>query len=116
MYYERLEQIYRNKFPNRSIQLEQLLVYHVFTYFCGSVYDEEVLAKIKGSVAYVIFWEMLLLGEFAGNRERFGRSSQIKIAYSYAREVEHSQDNLNQIEKMMETDVLFSVGNLKKVL
>ena len=32
-------------YPDWQIQKEQLLVYWIYTYFCGAVYDDEIFAK-----------------------------------------------------------------------
>ena len=35
--------------------MEQLMVYFVFTYFCGAVYDEQAYGKLKFAVARLYF-------------------------------------------------------------
>lgn len=34
-------------YPDWKIQEEQLLLYWIYTYFCGAVYDEQIFAKVK---------------------------------------------------------------------
>lgn len=38
---------FEKAYPDWNIQEEQLLVYWIYTYFCGAVYDGEVFAKVK---------------------------------------------------------------------
>lgn len=38
---------FQDTFPEWQIQKEQLLVYWLYTYFCGAVYDEKSLPKEK---------------------------------------------------------------------
>ena len=42
--------------PDWDIMLEQMLVYFVFTYFCGAVYDGRIQAKMQVCVysVYII--------------------------------------------------------------
>lgn len=44
--------------------MEQLMVYFVFTYFCGAVYDEQAYRKLKFAVAGCILIRALAKGVF----------------------------------------------------
>lgn len=44
--------------------MEQLMVYFVFTYFCGAVYDEQAYGKLKFAVAGCILIRALAKGVF----------------------------------------------------
>ena len=37
-----------------GLEYEQLMVYFLFTYFCGAVYDGDVLSKVKMSVVSTV--------------------------------------------------------------
>lgn len=47
--------------------MEQLMVYFVFTYFCGAVYDEQAYGKLKFAVAGCILIRALAKGVFLKN-------------------------------------------------
>ena len=83
-----------------EIILEQLLVYFIFTYFCGAVYDDNVLGKVRMSVDSVhIIYEMMVSLWI----EQCGKLSQRdieRIVYRYSRELEHSDENLELMEAM----------------
>lgn len=103
--------LYRHQNPEWEIQGEQLLVYFLYTYFCGAVYDEEAFAKAKAAVVHVLLLECLFAAETFHNG-RYDRAGQERCLYRYAREVEHSERNLRRIEEYMNHDHNFNMKNL----
>ena len=73
-----------------------MAVYFLFTYFCGAVYDGDVLAKVKMTVYSPLVWEAIC---------QVSSQDRIDIARRYSRELEHSDPNLNRIEELMNTRV-----------
>ncbi len=83
---------------NMEIILEQLLVYFIFTYFCGAVYDDNVMGKIRMSVDSVhIIYEMLAAKWTDQNAKLSAKDIQ-QVVYRYSRELEHSDLNLEIME------------------
>lgn len=89
-------------FPNWDIMKEQLLVYFVYTYFCGAVYDEYVASKIKMSVCSVFFMEEIAMAYWKNNGDKLTFDDWKRIVYRYSRELEHSDENLITMDRMME--------------
>lgn len=89
-------------FPNWDIMKEQLLVYFVYTYFCGAVYDEYVASKIKMSVCSVFFMEEIAMAYWKKNGDNLTFDDWKRIVYRYSRELEHSDENLITMDRMME--------------
>ena len=85
---------------NMDILLEQLLVYFVFAYFCGAVYDDNVLGKIKMSVDSVTVLYQMFLAKWAEQDGRLSREDIKKIVYRYSRELEHSDVNLGRMQRV----------------
>lgn len=85
-----------------DIHLEQLLVYFLFTYFAGAVYDGEVFAKAQMAVYLTSMIEELWIARWVLNGETIGREEMTELVYRFSREVEHSDENLKQVEKWME--------------
>ena len=52
--------------PDWDIMLEQMLVYFVFTYFCGAVYDGRIQAKMQVCVYSVYIIERNLARQMVG--------------------------------------------------
>lgn len=88
--------------PDFSIILEQLLVYFVQTYFCGAVYDDYILSKVKMSVVSTwMIYEMLVVRWFQ-NGQSLEMDDVISIVYRYSRELEHSDYNLETMEELLD--------------
>ncbi|MGN0483170.1 MAG: flagellin lysine-N-methylase [Lachnospiraceae bacterium] len=68
---------------------EQLMTYFVFIYFCGAVYDEEVLEKMKLSVVSTLI--ILELNKVYDDI--------VEVGHLFAKEMEHSDENLEIFEK-----------------
>ena len=85
-----------------DIHLEQLLVYFLFTYFPGAVYDGEIYAKAQLVVYSVwMIWE-LWMARWLKNEKTLDLEEMTELVYRFSREVEHSDVNLKTIEKIME--------------
>ena len=85
-----------------DIHLEQLLVYFLFTYFPGAVYDGEIYAKAQLAVYCVwMIWE-LWMARWLKNEKSLDLEEMTELVYRFSREVEHSDLNLEKIEKIME--------------
>lgn len=92
--------------PWTETESEQLMVYFLFTYFCGAVYDGNALAQVKMAVASVlILREMELAAQIGWGMENpITLEDRARIAWRYSRELEHSDLNLDTMEKLMDSD------------
>ena len=81
-----------------DVLLEQLLVYFVFAYFCGAVYDDNVIGKIKMSVDNVTVLYQMFLAKWAEQDGHLSGEDIKKIMYRYSRELEHSEENLGRMQ------------------
>ena len=96
---------------NWEMEAQQLLVYFIFTYYCGAVYDGESYTKALMAVVAVLLIREIDLAVFA----RYGRlrkSDQIRICYRFSRELEHSDLNLNRFEEIVRDEREFRLENL----
>lgn len=101
--------------PDWQIQEEQLLVYWIYTYFCGAVYDDEIFTKVKMAVVCTLFIHELDVGTYLKNEHHFNLNAQIQICYQFSRELEHSDLNLNKFQELMSENNIFSFENLLKI-
>lgn len=74
-----------------EIIAEQLLMFFVYTYFCGAVYDDMILSKVMLAVCSV-YWIFRI---YQNHSFDLGIA---EAAYRYAREIEHSDINLDELE------------------
>ncbi len=78
-----------------SIQMEKLLMFFLYTYYLGAVYDDMIYSKVALSVYSVVFIYCIY---FALRSEENDTDTMISVVYRYAREIEHSDENLNALE------------------
>ena len=65
-------------YPDWQVQEEQLLVYWIYTYFCGAVYDDEIFAKVKMAVVCTLFIHELNVGTYLKSNRQFKLDDQIR--------------------------------------
>lgn len=87
--------------PEMDIHLEQLLVYFLFTYFPGAVYDGEVYAKAQMAVFCTWMIHELWMARWVQNEKALELDEMIDLVYRFSREVEHSDENLKRVDEMM---------------
>ena len=90
----------------KEIEAEQLMVYFLFTYFCGAVYDGDALAKVKMAIVSTLLIQEMELAEFAAGKSRgqdccISLEDRARIAWRFSRELEHSDQNLDTMEELM---------------
>ena len=85
--------------PNLKIQLEQLAVYFISTYFSGAVYDGRIYGKADTAVGYVAQLYDLFMARWLKNEKQLDTEDVIEIVYRYSREIEHSDPNLEAMER-----------------
>lgn len=109
--YMDLKDAFENAVKDRVYEYDRLLEYFLFVYFCGAVYDGNPFTKIKSAVVHTMLIRELDMACWI-QKHSFTFQDQIRIAHKYAREVEHSDINLNRIEKMMKEDPFFDLDHL----
>ena len=99
-------------YPDWSVQEEQLLLYWIYTYFCGAVYDEQIFAKVKMAIVCTFMIHELAVGTYLNNHHHFTFEDLVSICYRFSRELEHSDPNLNKFEELMDKEDVFRFENL----
>ena len=93
-----------------EIHLEQLLVYFLFTYFPGAVYDGEIYAKVQLAVYCVWMIYELWMARWLKNEKTLNLEEMTELVYRFSREVEHSDLNLKTVERIMEKKWLLCIN------
>lgn len=89
-------------FPEWEIACEQLLVYFTATYFCGAIYDGRVWGKARMAAVSVFLIYELWKARWLKNERQLDLEDRVEIVYRYSRELEHSDENLERLERQME--------------
>ncbi len=95
-----------------DIQIEQIMVYFLYTYYCGAVYDEKAFSKVKMAVISTLLLDQFLCAEQYRLERMLTHEEKSEIVWSYCRELEHSDPNLNLMEEMLEKDERASLDHL----
>ena len=77
----------------------QLFVFFLYTYFCGAVYDDWIYSKMALAVESVRFIRELYMMRWLVSGA-LTMEDYVESAYRYAREIEHSDQNLNDLEEV----------------
>ena len=99
-----------------EIYKEQLLLFFLYTYFCGSVYDDMIYTKAVLAVFSVLWIEELAMDRWLFQGRKLEFQDLVEVAYTYAREIEHSDENLNLLEEFFDTRSIYRPEKLMKVL
>ncbi len=92
-------------------ELEHFAVYLVFRYFLTAVFDYDLLAKAKFTVVSLI--NICRIQAFAN---AFEKQTRIEIMQKYSKEVEHSANNLENMNSFIKKSKYYSVENLINIL
>ena len=82
-------------------EYEQILVYFLFTYFCGAVYDGDVMRKVQMAVESVLILSELGMAAWLQEGTLPTLEDRMRLAWRYSRELEHSDPNLAAMERVL---------------
>jgi len=99
-----------------EIQLEQLLFYFVYLYCCNATYDRMLLAKIKMAVANTVIIRELWFMKWLEDDKMLTEDAQAELAHWFVREVENSDENIEQWDSLMQRNPRFSLETMLSVL
>ena len=88
----------KSTLPTMEIVLEQIVVYFLSIYLLGAVYDENIIGKVEACVGHGMEIYMLLLARWLKNEKHLTKEDLVELVYRYSREIEHSDENLEQVE------------------
>ena len=88
------------------------MIYFIFTYFCGAVYDEEAHSKMKFSVIGTLMVLETAKTLWAENPDAGKMAAVLEAAKQYSREVEHSDENIELLEKLSRREGVFGLDSM----
>lgn len=84
---------------------ENLIVFFLYTYFYGAVYDDFIYSKVALAVFSVSFIQEFIMCKWFLADKNIGLEEWAELAYRYAREVEHSDENLDILEEWLQNNL-----------
>ena len=100
----------------RKDRYEQLMSYFIFTYFAGAVYDYEVESKLRFGLAAVLIIHELDMALWYKNGKKLTFDEQVWLVHNYSMEIEHSDLNLDDMERMVMREKAFGYRRMLTVL
>lgn len=97
---------------DREYEYEQLIIYFLSTYYLGAVYASNAYDMVRFSAANLLMIKILGFAKWFQNGRRFTKNEQIKLVYTYSREIEHSDNNLNKFEENIRNKVWYNLYNM----
>ncbi len=82
-----------------DIILENVLHTFIFTYFLGAVYDDCIYEKASMSIFCTLLIDLIYMSVRMRDANRTGTDAFIRVAYRFAKEIEHSDINLGIMEE-----------------
>ena len=96
----------------KETMLEQLLFYFSYVYCGSSVYDEMLFAKIKMAVVNTLIIRELWFMKWLENDKSIDIDEQTELAHWYVREIENSDENMEQWDSLMQRNPRFAFKKL----
>lgn len=90
------EEKFKKYMGNRQREYEQILVYFIYRYFFTGTGDGNIFLPIKFSVICLRIIYMIGLMEYK-DKGSFSVEEQIKLCYTFSKEIEHSEENMDII-------------------
>lgn len=113
-FFDKQKKDFRKLFSD--ISAEQLMVYFVFTYFCGAVYSGNAYGKMKFAFACTLLIRELVRAEWIRKSGNISYKDVISIAQKFSREIEHSDYNKFRMEKMLDDEERFGLEKMFAIL
>lgn len=111
--YETRLQEFLEALGERKYEYEHLLVYFTYRYFMRAFYDENLLAKAQFAVTGFLLVREMDAARFFTNGA-FTEADRVDTARIYAKEVEHSEENVELLEDDFLFEDVFTVPELMK--
>lgn len=92
------------------------MVYFIFTYFCGAVYDGQPYTKVKLAAVSTLLIQEMAQAVFKKNGGTLDFEDFVNLSHRFSREVEHLDMNLNTIEKVFRSDKRFGLEEMIRLL
>lgn len=113
--YGKLCEEFDSFYGERMQEYEQLMSYFIYTYFCGAVYDYEVESKLRFGIAAVLIIHEMDMAMWYKNKD-LTFEEQVGLVHNYSMEIEHSDLNLDNMERMVMNNKAFGYRRLLTVL
>ena len=82
---------------------ENLMMFFFYTYFCGAVYDGRIDTKVSFGIYSTAMIYDLCMARWLRQGGRLEKADVWESSWRYAREIEHSDENLEALERYFQS-------------
>ena len=111
-YYNAQKQEFKKYYKEKEYEYEQIMIYFLFGYLSGAVYDENAYDKVRFAVVNTLLLGEIDIAMWIKNKKQLDFCGQVDIVHRFARELEHSDPNLDEMEVMIGYQEEYSLDNL----
>ena len=90
-----------------DIWKEHILIFFIYTYFCGAVYDDLIYTKAVLAVFSLLWIHEIIIERCCIQGGAPKLETVCRAAWEFAREIEHSDQNLNLLEELFDGKDLY---------
>lgn len=114
--YQNLYSQYWNYHKENEYQYRNILKYFIYRYFMKSAYDHDVYAKVLMTITNFLIIREMDLTRWLVNNKVFTFEDQVDTVHIFSREVEYSEDNLEDLKEEFLFDDIFDYENMNQLL
>ncbi|HAT4313881.1 TPA: flagellar protein FliB [Clostridium perfringens] len=122
-YFEGNEEFYLRKhkefneyYKENLYKFKNILVYFIFRYFMKAIFDYDVSAKIKLAIISTLMTKELAVVRFIDNNNEFTEEDMVEVSRIYSKDIEHSDENIENLQEIFETEEIFEVDEILPML
>lgn len=96
-------------------KFENIFTYFIYRYFMKAIFDYDMSAKIKLSIISTLIIKHLCVVRFIENGN-FTDDDIVDIAHMYSKDIEHSEENIENLQEIFETKKEFETKSVIDIL
>ncbi|MDZ5253812.1 flagellin lysine-N-methylase [Clostridium sp. LIBA-8841] len=96
-------------------KFKNILVYFIFRYFMKAIFDYDMSAKIKLAIISTLMIKELSVIRFIDKGE-FTEEDMVEVSRIYSKDIEHSDENIEDLQEIFETKDIFEVDEIITIL
>ncbi|WP_283695035.1 flagellin lysine-N-methylase [Clostridium perfringens] len=115
-FYLRKHKEFNEYYKENLYKFKNILVYFVFRYFMKAIFDYDVSAKIKLAIISTLMIKELAVVRVIENNNEFTEEDMVEISRIYSKDIEHLDENIENLQEIFETEEIFEVDEILPML
>ncbi|WP_255993401.1 flagellin lysine-N-methylase [Clostridium perfringens] len=115
-FYLRKHKEFNEYYKENLYKFKNILVYFIFRYFMKAIFDYDVSAKIKLAIISTLMIKELAVVRFIENNNEFTEEDMVEVSRMYSKDIEHSDENIENLQEIFETEEIFQVDEILPML